>query len=443
MGRERVERHYSAERTTARLLAALKRATDARRSTGVDDVDGSAKVAVVLVNYHAFDDLAACLDSLRDGRLRRLLRGRRGQRDRCGCRRVGRAVPGGRPAPPSAQLGIRRWLQHRDRPRPLNRGADHVLVLNLDTTVPPDILTEARRRDGRRDDRGLRAVDGGLRRTGRVDVRRATMDYKGRCDYLAGRRTVGRRAGARRTSTSRSSTAAAMLIRGACSTEVGLFDERYFLNYEDIDLCARIRAAGYRLVMVPSAWYAAQGQRHDRCRPACSGSTTSCATACCSSPTIAEWRDVSSRRWPRHSCTAGATLTWRCARSPAPGSATSSTAASAAARSARRPATTITKEAGADDGPGVASDAPARAVKAWPPAARRGILDGRAAGAATLERNNALSQRLPSIPGRFADEALDAWRAVQIVAVEQSTCSTINSPVLCLVGWRRTVRRLT
>jgi GT2 family glycosyltransferase len=39
-----------------------------------------------------------------------------------------------------------------------------------------------------------------------------------------------------------------MLVRAEAFRDVGGFDERYFLYYEDADLCARLRLAGYRLV---------------------------------------------------------------------------------------------------------------------------------------------------------------------------------------------------
>lgn len=39
------------------------------------------------------------------------------------------------------------------------------------------------------------------------------------------------------------------------------FDERYFLYYEDVDLCARLRLAGYRVVVCPDSQVIHQAQR--------------------------------------------------------------------------------------------------------------------------------------------------------------------------------------
>lgn len=44
-----------------------------------------------------------------------------------------------------------------------------------------------------------------------------------------------------------------MLARRAALEEVGLFDEGFFLYEEDVDLCLRLRRAGWRIVLVPSA----------------------------------------------------------------------------------------------------------------------------------------------------------------------------------------------
>ncbi len=46
---------------------------------------------------------------------------------------------------------------------------------------------------------------------------------------------------------------ALMLVRAACFQAIGGFDEGYFLHCEDLDLFARARAAGWRVLFVPSA----------------------------------------------------------------------------------------------------------------------------------------------------------------------------------------------
>ena len=53
----------------------------------------------------------------------------------------------------------------------------------------------------------------------------------------------------------------AMLLNSAMLREVGLFDERYFFYYEDLDFCLRVRRYGYRLVTVPQArmWHKGAG----------------------------------------------------------------------------------------------------------------------------------------------------------------------------------------
>ena len=49
-------------------------------------------------------------------------------------------------------------------------------------------------------------------------------------------------------------SAAALLVRRSAFEQVEGFDEGYFLYSEDLDLCRRLRAAGWRLVALPVAW---------------------------------------------------------------------------------------------------------------------------------------------------------------------------------------------
>lgn len=48
-------------------------------------------------------------------------------------------------------------------------------------------------------------------------------------------------------------TAACVLLRATAFREVGGFDERFFMYFEDVDLCLRLRAAGWRLADEPAA----------------------------------------------------------------------------------------------------------------------------------------------------------------------------------------------
>ena len=46
---------------------------------------------------------------------------------------------------------------------------------------------------------------------------------------------------------------ACLMVRREAAASAGLFDERFFMYSEEVDLCRRIRAAGWRIVYLPSA----------------------------------------------------------------------------------------------------------------------------------------------------------------------------------------------
>lgn len=45
----------------------------------------------------------------------------------------------------------------------------------------------------------------------------------------------------------------AIMVRKSVITEIGMMDENFFLYFEDVDLCVRLRKAGWKLVYVPDA----------------------------------------------------------------------------------------------------------------------------------------------------------------------------------------------
>jgi hypothetical protein len=59
-----------------------------------------------------------------------------------------------------------------------------------------------------------------------------------------------------------------MLIRRSVFEAAGLFDERYFYSFEDIELCWRARNAGWTSLLVPSALAYHEGHRSIGAAPA-------------------------------------------------------------------------------------------------------------------------------------------------------------------------------
>jgi N-acetylglucosaminyl-diphospho-decaprenol L-rhamnosyltransferase len=58
-----------------------------------------------------------------------------------------------------------------------------------------------------------------------------------------------------------------MLFRRSAFERVGGFDERYFLYYEDVDICRRLHGAGYRVVATPRTQAIHEAQRASRHNP--------------------------------------------------------------------------------------------------------------------------------------------------------------------------------
>ncbi len=55
-----------------------------------------------------------------------------------------------------------------------------------------------------------------------------------------------------------------MLFRSEVYSELAGFDERYFLYYEDVDLCRRLRRRGYDVRLLPSVSAVHDARRESR-----------------------------------------------------------------------------------------------------------------------------------------------------------------------------------
>ena len=129
----------------------------------------------------------------------------------------------------------------------LERGADFIFLLNNDTTVAPDLLD---------------ALVGAAQRAPRLGISGPTMFYadepqtvwscggmvdgQGRVSHphQGEKDPTGTRFAPRETDYI---VGCGLLVRRDVLEQIGLFDERFFLYFEETDLCARARAAGWEV----------------------------------------------------------------------------------------------------------------------------------------------------------------------------------------------------
>jgi GT2 family glycosyltransferase len=145
------------------------------------------------------------------------------------------------------------------------RGATAVLLLNNDAIVMPDTVQALAQR---------------LHDSPALGVITAKIFLIEQPDHLwavggrfTGRRVVELGAGERDIGAYDATSldfayGCALLVRAEVFRETGGFDERFFLYYEDIDLCLRARAAGWEIAMAPSAHVLHEGSKSTRGEPA-------------------------------------------------------------------------------------------------------------------------------------------------------------------------------
>jgi GT2 family glycosyltransferase/glycosyltransferase involved in cell wall biosynthesis len=144
----------------------------------------------------------------------------------------------------------------------LASGAELILLVNSDAVVAPDTI-------GRLQDALASDPDAGI--AAPLIVSRSEPGIVGSAGIHFSPRTgrmrhqgYGRRAEdmqARGPSVIEAASGCAMLIRRAVLEAIGLFDDRYFFSFEDIDLCWRARQVGWKTLLVPSAVAYHEGHR--------------------------------------------------------------------------------------------------------------------------------------------------------------------------------------
>ncbi|WP_022948507.1 glycosyltransferase family 2 protein [Methylohalobius crimeensis] len=211
------------------------------------------KVSIIILNWNGRDDTLACLDSVFkiDYPNFDVVVVDNGSTDD--------SVPAIRKAFPQAHLietgknlgyagGNNVGIQYA-----LNNKADYIFVLNNDTTVAPDVLTHLVQAAEKHPEA---AVLGPVI----YEMERPETIWTAGEAFGEGFTCVHLRQGESETVLNKDDgrtvdwvTGAAFFTRSSALRDIGLFDERYFLVYEESDWCFRARRAGYSCLIVPQA----------------------------------------------------------------------------------------------------------------------------------------------------------------------------------------------
>jgi hypothetical protein len=127
----------------------------------------------------------------------------------------------------------------------LEEGADYILILNPDTTVKSDLLTKlvetAEKNSsvgivGAMVDEGDRVINCGIIKWLKPELKHSVLQTKN-CKLQTSQYIPG----------------VAMFVNKNVFKKIDLFDERYFLYFEDVDFCVRAQKAGFKLAVAPGA----------------------------------------------------------------------------------------------------------------------------------------------------------------------------------------------
>jgi GT2 family glycosyltransferase len=92
------------------------------------------------------------------------------------------------------------------------------------------------------------------------------------------------------------------LVRREVLDKVGLFDPRYFLYYEEVDHCKRVKEAGWKVVFYPHTTVVHIGGESSKSvaeleRPADRSRPTRSKASCCTFASITGWRGLPACCW--------------------------------------------------------------------------------------------------------------------------------------------------
>lgn len=205
------------------------------------------RVAAVVLNFNAADDTLGCLESLETMRpAPGAIHVVDNASDDDSVERIRARFPAVKVSVNGANHGFGGGLNPLLE-RLLYDGPEWIWLLNNDSRVAPDalerLLEHAATRPG----------------AGAVGARILDLDPPHAVQTWGGGRIAWWRGSSRHFTRETADqqldyiTGASMLLRTVALRETGLFDPRFFLYWEDADLCLRLRAAGWKLTVTADA----------------------------------------------------------------------------------------------------------------------------------------------------------------------------------------------
>ena len=135
--------------------------------------------------------------------------------------------------------------------RALKSGADYIFILNPDTTIEKDCIKNL--------------VDGIEKYKAEITGPKIYFEGTKKIWYAGGifdkENVIGKHRGVDEVDSGKYDspeetdfvTGASLFVKREVFEKIGLFDEKYFLYYEDADFCERAKRAGFNVVYIPDA----------------------------------------------------------------------------------------------------------------------------------------------------------------------------------------------
>ncbi|HEY9715041.1 MAG TPA: glycosyltransferase family 2 protein, partial [Chroococcales cyanobacterium] len=132
----------------------------------------------------------------------------------------------------------------------LDRQADFIWLLNNDTTVQPEslelLVAEAMQQP-------KAALLGAAIVESQGDGAQQIVASAGKIDFARAKTSVVKSAPVSQAVSCEWLHGANLLMRSTAIRQIGMFDDRYYLYFEDTELCHRARQAGWLCIFVPQA----------------------------------------------------------------------------------------------------------------------------------------------------------------------------------------------